>query len=174
MAVLLLDNGWNPKAVDNNNETPSKAALSNGNTEIAWVIEHFKSGAPSVGIEPEFLNFISQVELDYLSEWPTPETLDEAVAMVQVPGVENAVRQSRTYWNTVLSPQRSTGADHVNQSVSIDAHADADDEEEAMRTTMTMHLTFSTRTTSMAWTKPTQVQFTCFPVIASASGSTPA
>ena len=77
------------------------------------------------------MNFISQVELDYLGEWPTPETLDEAVAMVQVPGVENAVRQSRTYWSTVLSPQRSAGAYHVNQNVSVGAHADADDEGES-------------------------------------------
>jgi hypothetical protein len=104
VAVLLLDNGWNPKAVDNNNETPNQVAISNGNIEIGWVIEHFKSGAPSIGIEPEFLNFISQIELDYIDEWPLPKTLVEAVAMIQVPGVENAVRQSRIYWENMLAP----------------------------------------------------------------------
>ena len=112
------------------------------------------------------MDFISQVELDYLSEWPTPETLDEAVAMVQVPGVENAVRQSRTYWSTVLSPQRSAGAYHVNQNVSVGAHADADDE--GGSDGYDEDDAFLTRMSSMAWTHSTRIDV--FSVIASASG----
>ena len=117
VAVLLLDNGWNPKEVDNNNETPNQVAISNGNIEIGWVIEHFQSGAPSIGIEPEFLNFISQIEIDYLNQWPTPESLDEAVAMIQVPGVENAVRQARIYWKTMLAPEAEAQGNNNTNNV---------------------------------------------------------
>jgi hypothetical protein len=136
LACMLLEHGYNPLTLDNNGDTPFDIARENGHDEVAGVIEHFRSGAPALGIEPTFFKHVDKAFMEKFRAWPVPDTLEEALAMLMTtPGIEDAVRNARVDFRDRVSAEGDEGGE-------ADIEFDSDDEIDVVNQGGAFNITF--------------------------------